>query len=126
MYKINSSERGNFYAIPSRVNDVDCDLIVLINDEHPNGLILGTRNENGIISQKGYIDINPGDRISFHYQVWDNGQNLDKWYLGDMFITEGALELEWKKLTSNELYKSIRSTCIWNDYHFEKLVQIKV
>jgi len=120
MYKISSSTRGNFYAIPSIVNGVDCDLIVLINEERPEGIVLGTRNENGIISQKGYIDIKIGDEISFYYQLWGK----DEWYKSDVFVVEDEPELRWVKLTNEELYKSVRSTCLWNDHHFGELERV--
>jgi len=124
MYKVGSSTRGSFYAIPSRVNDTDCDIIVLINNEYPKGKILGTRNENGIISQKGYIEIESGDEVSFYYQMWSGINDRNQWYLSSTFIVDSELELKWVKLSSGDIYASIRDTCLWNDYHFGELERL--
>jgi len=120
MYKVADSERGKLYAIPSEVNGIDCDLIVLINDEYPKGKILGTRNDNGLITQKGYTEIEIGAEIGFYYQVL----NKDKWHKGDIFIVENELEISWDKLAKGELYKSIRSICLWNNVHFSPLERL--
>ena len=120
MYKISDSYRGKLYAIPCAVNNVDCDIIVLINDEYPNGKILGTRNENGIISQKGYTDIRIGDEISFYYER----QAENEWYKADIFVVEEELVLSWAILTNSELCKSVRYTCLWNNHYFEEFEKI--
>ncbi|MCL2566052.1 MAG: clostripain-related cysteine peptidase [Defluviitaleaceae bacterium] len=119
MYKVADSERGKLYAIPSEVNGIDCDLIVLINDEYPEGKILGTRNDNGLITQKGYTDIEIGDEIGFYYQTLDE----NKWYKGDIFTIERELKLNWAKAPKDGIYTSIRSICIWNNVHFSPLVR---
>jgi len=118
MYKINASSRGNFYAIPSYANGIDCDLIVLINDEFPNGKILGMRNKNGSVSQKGYIAVEPGDDLGFYYQTWSGG-----WHRDDGFVVEGELEIEWGSLVGEDVYKSERSVCVWGNCCFGELVK---
>jgi len=118
MYKTNTSSRGNFYAIPSHVNGIDCDLIVLINNEFPNGKILGTRNKNGHVSQKGYIAVESGDRVGFYYQKWSGG-----WYRDDGFVVESELEMEWGSLMGEDVYKSERSVGVWGDCCFGKLIE---
>jgi len=127
MYKIGGSSRGSFYAIPAYVNGSDCDIIVLIDEEHPEGKVLGTRNENGIISQKGYIEVETGDEASFYYQIWsgiNDGNATQDWYLGSPFVVEDELEITWVQLVSDGIYASVRDTCLWNDYHFGKLVRV--
>ena len=119
MYKVSDSKRGKRYAVPSEVNGIDCTLIILINDEYPKGKILGTRNDNGLITQKGYTEIEIGDEIGFYYQL----KNGDKWYKGDTFVVENELNLSWNKLAEGELYKSIRSICLWNNMHFSPFVR---
>jgi len=115
MYKISDdSYRGKLYAIPSIVNGVDYDLVVLINNEYPLGTILGKRNENGLITQKGYMDINIGDEICFYYQTLEENE----WHRNNSFVVEDELALNWAPLAKGGLYKSIRSICLWNVQHF--------
>jgi len=120
MYKAADSERGEIYAIPCEVNGTDCDLVVLINDEFPKGKILGTRNDNGLITQKGYTDIEAGDEISFYYQTKDE----NKWYKADIFTVENELSLDWDRLAEGELYRSERSLCLWHNQHFSPFERI--
>ena len=114
LYKTDESERGKFYAVPAEVNGVDCDIIILINEEYPKGKILGTRNERGLITQKGYKNIVTGDGIRFYYQTMDD----NKWYTAALFTVENEPELKWAKLAKGELYSSIRSICLWQNQHF--------
>ena len=120
MYKVSESERGCLYAIAAQVNEIDCDIIVLINDEFSEGKILGTRNDNGLITQKGYTPIEIGDKISFYYQSKDESI----WYKAAVFEVENELQLNWEKLAKGGLFKSIRSVCLWHNYHFTAFEQV--
>ena len=107
MYKINSTAKRDFYAIPAMLNGNDCDIIVVMCEKYPNGKILGVRKEDGIIIQKGFDPIDKGDRLAFYYQersFGDDGDDSRNWYKGNEFIVIGDLNLEWKRLSEDEDY----------------------
>jgi hypothetical protein len=107
LYKINSTAKKDFYAIPAVLNDSDCNVIVAISQECPEGRIMGVRREDGIIIQKGYDQIVEGDKLAFHYQersIGDNEYGSEGWYKGKEFTVEGELSIEWKELNKDEDY----------------------
>jgi hypothetical protein len=95
MYDVNRTAQAAHYAIPARLNGRDCDVIVSFGADNPNGRILGVRNEFGFIIQKGFEEIETGDKLAFYYQVPEKEYG-DKWVLDNEFTVEQNLALEWK------------------------------
>jgi hypothetical protein len=88
LYSIRAGKTYKLYAIPAQINDRDCDIILQIDQEYPHGKILGARNESGFIVQKGYDEIEIGDKIRF----WNVNKNK-KWILGEEFSAMGEWEI---------------------------------
>jgi len=107
MYKINSTKRRDFFAIPAKLNGHDCDIIVVICEKYPKGKIMGVRSEDGIIIQKGFDPIEKGDTLAFYYQersFKDDGSDSQDWYKGSEFRVKEELKLEWQKLSEDKDY----------------------
>lgn len=122
MYKIGSSNKNLMYAIPSFVNGRDCDIIVSLSEKYPDGKILGIRQEDGVIIQKGLDNINDGDKISFYYQERYFGDNSDddniNWYKGKEFTVNGEFKLEWSKNNYDNAQYYLRLIDIRNNESF--------
>jgi hypothetical protein len=124
LHKINSSENGSLYAIPSVRNGSDCDILILFNEKYPDGKILGTRQEDGVIIQKGFEEIIEGDKIAFYYQEKTfDGHNSDdvRWHQSDAFTAKGDLKLEWLTPEKGEYYYSLLYTDILQNKHFSDI-----
>ena len=63
MYEVSRWRDGSKFAVPIRYNDCDADLMILVNEENPDGKIIGVRREEGYVIQKGEKGISDGDRI---------------------------------------------------------------
>ncbi|MCL2323356.1 MAG: clostripain-related cysteine peptidase [Oscillospiraceae bacterium] len=107
LYKINSTESKDFYAIPVVLNGNECDIIAAISEEYPDGRLLGVRKEDGIIIQKGFDPIAVGDKLAFYYEersLKDDVTDNENWHMGDEFTVAEELKLEWQKLNDDEEY----------------------
>ncbi|MCL2034198.1 MAG: clostripain-related cysteine peptidase [Oscillospiraceae bacterium] len=120
MYQINRTSRSVLYAIPASLNGRDCDIIVSFCEESPRGRILGARQEDGLIIQKGYDDIVIGDEISFYYTSRDYSGGDIGWYKGAPFTVDGELKLSWDIL-NGEKYYSLQHTDVQQDKDFTEL-----
>lgn len=133
LYKISESDSRTLYAIPASVNGRDCDIIISISEERPDGKILGTRQEDGFIIQKGFDPIEAGDKISFYFQKIrfnpnsrnqsykgeQNGKSAD-WVKTKEFTADSGLKIEWSVLDTDtsRLYCSLRHTDYQNNLHY--------
>lgn len=128
MYEIDASVKKSIFAIPASLNDRDVDLIVLVCDEYPDGKILGARQEDGYIIQKGLYDIERGDKLSFYYEVMNFGGDgsIDEWIKGEAFTAGDELELEWRRPdTGKTYYSSYLNIDIQENKHFTALMPLK-
>jgi len=125
MYKINSANNGELYAIPAEHNGSAGDIIVLVSSNYPKGKILGVRREDGIIIQKGYDDIEKGDTIAFYYQTLtapDEGEtNLivflgENWLKGEAFTVGDPLEIKWEKAADSRYEAQMLTDVRGNNY----------
>jgi hypothetical protein len=98
MFPVAKTERTKYYAIPAEINGRDCDIIAVINDANPKGLVEGARNFTGTIIQKGYDPINPGDKITLYSPEFDkkNPGSLTWKKLPEFKMGDNALILNWK------------------------------
>ncbi|MCL2592447.1 MAG: clostripain-related cysteine peptidase [Defluviitaleaceae bacterium] len=117
MYKINNKEDIDLYAIPSKLNGKNGDIVVMISEEFKDGKILGMRYDDGLIIQKGYSEIEIGDKLAFYYQV----KELDKldFELGEEFTITEKLSLEWIKIDQNAYFYSFMVTDLNQNVYFE-------
>ena len=138
LYKISETPDRLMYAIPAKINGHDADIIVLINRDYPNGKILGARNQDGFIIQKGYEEIKEGDWISFYYEVKfagsgaqagegivfaDGHDDYKQWEKGREFTVKDSLKLEWGELGGSEYY-CLRFTDIVCKEHYAPLRKV--
>ncbi len=103
LYKLSSTPQHTFYAVPSNLNGKDCDLIIVASKEYPNGLILGTRQEEDFIIQKGFDKIQLGDKISFYYVIKEFGDNDEKninWHKGNEFTVDNNFGIQWAPVSN--------------------------
>ena len=129
LYKISESSEKVLYAIPATLNDKDCDVVILLNDRNPKGKILGVRNSDGLVIQKGYDDLKEGDRLAFYYQTRHfSGIGTDGWHKGkEITIDEpdGVIQLDWKPNDKDTFY-SKRITDILDNEHYGELTKSPV
>ncbi|MCL2462472.1 MAG: clostripain-related cysteine peptidase [Defluviitaleaceae bacterium] len=108
LYEINSTADRIFYAIPAVLNGEDCDIIVAKsrNGSHE-WRVLGAREEDGPIIQKGLDPLKKGDKLAFYYQQKDfknKGDDSMDWHKGAEFTVGGQVDLEWRNLERNDGY----------------------
>lgn len=89
MYEAGTSLAGQEYAIPILLNGKQADLIVLVNAQHPDGRVLGARQEEGYVIQKGVDPIAVGDVIALcHHEG-------TAWPVSAQFTVTAPLTVEW-------------------------------
>jgi hypothetical protein len=90
LFPIAQTVNGKQYAIPVKVNGRDADIIV-----SGDYRIMGVRQIEGHVLQKGYDPICPGDMISFYSIEWNRLTGSVKWHRGRPVTVRGALRLDW-------------------------------
>jgi hypothetical protein len=118
LYEIEDEGESGTYAIPAELNGREVDIIVLFNDHHPDGKIIGARPllEHTEMAAKALLEINPGDRIKFLYYatlfVEQDDPDLDEmfaedhelWYESEEIIVEDELVLELLEVAPGEIF----------------------
>ncbi|MCL2580354.1 MAG: clostripain-related cysteine peptidase [Oscillospiraceae bacterium] len=107
LYEIEHSAEKSLYAIPANHNGREVNLIALISPEYPRGKILGARQREGFIIQKGYDDIDPGDTLFFYHRVrrfGAGGQSHQQWRETPAQTVAGQVTLDWSGLPMAEGY----------------------
>jgi hypothetical protein len=126
MYKINEFSGNVMYAISAELNGRMCDIIVLINEQHPEGKIMGARHSDSLVIQKGYDALKEGDKLAFYYQTrFFSGFGTNGWHKGkELTISEpdGIIRLEWAA-NGNETSYSRRITDIWGNEYYGDLTK---
>ena len=69
LYEVERTPSRGLYAVPVLHNGRPANLMVLISQTYPAGKILGARQREGFVLQKGYDEIEPGDTIAFYHRV---------------------------------------------------------
>ncbi|MCL2703196.1 MAG: clostripain-related cysteine peptidase [Defluviitaleaceae bacterium] len=124
LYEAGRTANAVQYAIPARHNGNDCDIIVSFGVGSPEGNILGVRNEDGFVIQKGTMDIEPGDKLAFYYQIpRNNGES--SWILGQEFTAGANLTLDWVEPNEDDTAVGLILTDIYNNRLFIGKVDIE-
>ena len=105
MFSIVNNGRRTLYAVPARVNGNECNIIVLISARNPKGRILGIRQNDGLIIQKGIEDIKAEDEILLYYKEYNFTDKTEEWIIGAEISALDGLELGWAALEP-EMYVS--------------------
>jgi len=90
LYPITTTENTRLYAMPAQINHREVDIVIA----QPSGKILGSRNINERVYQKGYDLILPGDTITIYYLECTN--DTQKWVRGDEFVAGENFTLTWE------------------------------
>jgi len=98
MFPIDDNGRKTFYAIPARINERECNIITVISTTRPYGKILGIRQNDGLIIQKGFIDIEPGDIIQLYYKEYNFADKTENWIIDGTVDAAGGVRLQWDVL----------------------------
>ncbi|MDR3239687.1 MAG: hypothetical protein LBT44_06320 [Clostridiales bacterium] len=121
LYRISGSERRQIYAAPAMLNGRACDIIVLISSRFPTGKVLGARQNDGLVIQKGHDELKKGDQIAFCYRERDFLSNRETgWANGETFTVGGEMTLQWEK-TAPDMYTSLLTTDIYDSETFGPL-----
>jgi hypothetical protein len=96
MYRVDGLRRKSLYAVPAKLNDRDCDIMIMMDSK--NTKILGARQNDGLIIQKGNDPIKKGDTLSFYYKKRDFEKDTENWITGVEMIVSDALKFEWEEL----------------------------
>ena len=109
LYEIERSGGKSLYAIPAKHNGREVNLIALISPEYPRGTILGARQREGFVIQKGYDDLNPGDVVSLYHRTrrFDGGDGqAPQWREGEEQTIGNRLTLDWLPLPKGGDYRT--------------------
>jgi len=91
LFPINTTRRGTLYAIPAKVNGRDADIIVAGCHR-----VMGVRQREGNVLQKGYDPIMQGDMISFYSLEWNTLTDTFTWHRGRPITVRGnTLRIDW-------------------------------
>jgi hypothetical protein len=139
LYKMSESDNRTLYGIPAVINGKDHDILVAVSAEHPEGEIIGAREEDGFIIQKGHDEIKLGDKISFYLQtrpVRQGEEGLQEitvntaeditWIKTDEFTVNETLKLEYVNpdFANGAFYESILTTNCRNAKHYSRLEKL--
>ena len=109
MFPIVNDGRRKLYAVPVIMNGCECNIIALISPRHPNGKILGARQTEGLIVQKGFEEIKPEDKIQLSFKIFNFRDKTESWITGGEIDAAYGLNLEWDEL-ARETYVSTQIT----------------
>lgn len=105
-YEVEKGNNYEKYSTPAKLNGEDVNIIVMADDQNPNGKVLGAippSPEGGIMAPKMMQPINSGDRLALKYfcQLFledeaDYGkyENAEQWVDGEEFIVGDSLDIE--------------------------------
>ena len=125
LYEIESSSDRSLYAVPALHNGRDVNLIVLRSAEHPNGIILGARQREGFVLQKGYDEITSGDTVAFYHRVKDfsGAEKWEQWRKSEPHTVTEAFGIDWR-LPDDSYYYGYLQTDIHQNEHFSSLTRL--
>jgi len=89
------NQKGPHYAVPVRVNGRDADLMVSTCTSTHSTRVMGIRQRDGHVKQKGYDPIRAGDIMAFYTLEWNVLTDATRWKQGRPFTVRGPLQVEW-------------------------------
>ncbi len=117
LYELDRGEDYVRYGVPAYLNDAEVNIVLLYDNENPNGLIVGAMpvyDEITGMAPKSMIDFQTGDRITMLYytskfvDVNDDTEATEEdfyWYEGNTFTLGEELTLEtWEVEDGTYLY----------------------
>ena len=118
LYEIYRCDNGVAYAAPAEINGKKSDLIVFRRHGEPGGKLLGARQQDGYMIQKGLDAIREGDRIALCYET--SAGNADRaetdWYVGETITIGPETLIEWDACAEmGDIHLGFRITDLWQD-----------
>jgi hypothetical protein len=95
LYPAGGNKKSPHYAIPVMVNGRDADIIAAVCRHSGRSHIMGARQRDGYVKQKGYDPICAGDVISFYSMEWCDETGGVKWQQGRPVEVRTPLQLQW-------------------------------
>jgi hypothetical protein len=93
MYRVGGTSEKSLYAAPARLNGRDCDIMVIIKADRAK--ILGARQKDGLVIQKGNDPLVVGDRLRFYYLRRDFATGEEEWMPGPETVLTQKPAFEW-------------------------------
>ncbi len=127
-YMVSDDRSGDTFSIKGRIpaflNDQLVDIIVVFDNEEPDGVVLGAQikyeeePETNTIA-KGLLDITEGDKIDFlcDYYTYE-GEYSDTYYLGEQVIATGQWVIENLSISNNDYQMTYRITDIYGNHYW--------
>jgi len=122
---LEEEESYALYAIPALLNKEDVDILVLYNDEYPDGKILGARpydEENKKVQAKDLIQIRKGDRITplLEYETSDGDCGYEE---GKEFVVKDKLLIEAQALPPGDYVYGFEIVDIYQNVTYSDWVE---
>jgi hypothetical protein len=124
MFRIGGTSTRSIYAAPARLNGRDCDIVILISAHSPEGKILGARQDDGMVIQKGCDALRDGDELRFYYKVRNFATQNESWELGSPVTINGELRLGWGAL-SRDMFVSEQVTDVFGNEYYQELESLQ-
>lgn len=130
-YYMDTVENGDKYCIsgyiPALLNGERVNLLVIFDNDHPNGYIVGARtvytSETDAIA-KETTGLNNGDKIDFLCDFYSySGKYEDSYMLGKQLIVSGELNISNVVLTGGKPILAYRFTDIYNQTYWTDLLR---
>ncbi|HOO27374.1 MAG TPA: clostripain-related cysteine peptidase, partial [Lachnospiraceae bacterium] len=140
MYEIDRTDTQIRYAIPAYINEQDMDIIVVYDEQNPEGKVVGARpgseSETNMASRQ-MTEISPGDEITLYYWAelfLDEGtdeelaENYEEgcWYSGEPWtVPDEGLVLARYELEEDEYLYSFALYDTANEVHYTEFMEIE-
>lgn len=127
-YMVSEDRHGDDYSIQGRVpallNGQLVDIILVFDNENPNGKVLGAQiiydtKTQSETTAKGLLDIIAGDKIDYlcDYYTYD-GEFNDAYYLGEQYTATGSWNIQNIAISNNDYLMTYRLTDIYNNRYW--------
>ena len=127
-YTYESTEKYSKGKVKILYNDIEANLVIVWNENNPNGKILGVELEkqygNTTINSKGLKKLKNGDKIEFvcDYYSYD-GEYEDSYILGDEIIVgDSELQVEYEDIGESTVYVYYKIVDVYNNVYYTEAV----
>lgn len=110
--------------IPAMLNDQLVDIIIVFDNENPDGKVLGAQivydtETQSETTAKGLIDIVAGDTIDYLCDYYTyKGKFDDTYYLGEQYTATGSWKIENIEISNQDYRMTYRLTDIYNNQYW--------
>ena len=131
-YHTDTVENGEEYTItgyvPAMLNDERVNLILVFNNENPNGYIAGAStdyvNQETDTIPKSMTELQNGDKLDFicDYYTYD-GEYQDSYYLGDTVTVSGNMTISNTDVGDGNVQITYKFTDMYNESYWTPAIQ---